>query len=1025
MAQKIKLIINLVLIVLFLSIVLLYTLPLILPDDWFSSVSFFHIVLFMFLAFLPLWWFVIRPLHSSAQRDKAEADKDIRRLNRVLSTLSAVNRLIIRVRDRETLFAETCRIAVLHGGFRMAWIGIVDSASEKVVSVAHAGIEADYLSRISISAKNVPEGCGPTGTAIREDRHVVCNDIERDPCMASWRYEALRRNYLSSASFPLRVDGATIGALNLYATEKNVFDDEEVRLLDELASDVSFALELIEKDRRRREAEEALLLSKQDWEDTFNTITDMITIHDKDFNIILSNRAAEEILQIPPLNITRTKCYEKYHGTACPPAGCPSCQSLTSGRPSATEYFEPHLNRHLEIRAIPRLDSQKNVIGLIHVVRDISERLQAQELIREQKLFAENIIQNSAAAGFAVDPDHKIVIWNKACEELTGLPASDMIGTDNQWKPFYKHKRPSLADVLIDGLHRELPNLYEKYTSSPLLKDGLQSEGWYSNLNGKDRYIIFEAAPIRDSKGKLIVVIETLQDITALKAAEVGLAQSESRLRAIIEAEPECVKLIAADGTLLDLNPAGLAMIEAESLDQVRGKSVYPLAVAEHRKAFQAHVEKVFGGSPDSLKFEIVGLRGSHLWVETRSVPLRDAEGKITALLGVTRDMSETVKLEAQLRHGQKMEAVGTLTGGIAHDFNNILTAIIGYGNVLKLKMSAEDPLRSMVDQLLASGERAAGLTQSLLTFSRKSAISPRRVDLNDIIRRVEKMLLRIIGEDIELKTALTSEETFAKADSGQIEQTLINLATNARDAMPSGGHLTITTERVELDREFIMAYGYGKPGPYTMISVTDTGTGMEERVMEKIFEPFFTTKDVGKGTGLGLAIVYGIVKQHKGFINCYSRPDSGTTFKIYLPFTSTGESHAVEKRAPLPVGGHETILIAEDDPEVRDLTRMLLEDFGYQVLIAKDGAEAIRMFNESRDAVKLLLFDVIMPRKSGKEAYDEIRKERPDIKILFTSGYTENIIQSKGMLETDQPVILKPISPGELLRRVREALDS
>ncbi len=764
------------------------------------------------------------------------------------------------------------------------------------------------------------------------------------------------------------------------------------------------------REERRKAAEEMAQQSERDWQDTFDTITDMITIHDKDFNIIRSNRAAAEAMNIPPLSVSRSKCFEKYHGAECPPQGCPSCQSLKTGLPSAVEYFEPHLGCHVEIRAIPRLDSENNVIGLIHVVRDISERKLSEERLRESNEKFVALVETTTDWVWEVDEHAVYTYTSPKVRDILGYEPEEIIGrTPFELMPPDEAKR--VADFF--GPIAEARRPFSLFENRNLRKDG--------------REIVLEtsAAPVFDGAGVFRGYRGIDRDVTDRKKSEQDLARSEARLRAIIEAEPECVKLLAADGTLLEMNPAGLAMIEAESLGQVRGKSMYPLVVAEHRKAFEEHVARIFSGADDALEFEIVGLRGAHRWVQTRSVPLRDGEGNITALLGVTRDVSETVKLAAQLRHSQKMEAIGTLTGGIAHDFNNILTAIIGYGNILKLKMSPEDPLRAMVDQLLASGERAAGLTQSLLTFSRKSAMAPKQVDLNEIIRRIEKMLLRIIGEDIELRTVLTAEATTAVADSGQIEQVLINLATNARDAMPSGGHLTITTERVDLDREFIMAYGYGKPGPYTMISVTDTGQGMDEQTQQKIFEPFFTTKELGKGTGLGLSIVYGIVKQHQGFINCYSRPDSGTTFKIYVPFARSQAQHGAEKPQGAPAGGNETILIAEDDQQVRDLTRMLLEDFGYRVLVARDGVEAVQVFRENKDTVQLLLFDVIMPRMAGKEAYDVIRGEQPDIRILFTSGYTDNIIYSKGMLEKGRPVVLKPVSPGNLLRRVREALDS
>jgi CheY-like chemotaxis protein len=348
----------------------------------------------------------------------------------------------------------------------------------------------------------------------------------------------------------------------------------------------------------------------------------------------------------------------------------------------------------------------------------------------------------------------------------------------------------------------------------------------------------------------------------------------------------------------------------------------------------------------------------------------------------------------------------------------------MGYGSIMKMQMSEDDPHKYNLQQMLDAAERAANLTRGLLTFSRKQVISPRPVNVHDIIKDVEKLLRRLIGEDIELNVIPMDGDLTVMADSGQISQVLMNLATNARDAMPEKGCLTISTESVVLDHEFIKKHGYGKLGTYALLSVMDTGTGMDEKAKEKIFEPFFTTKEVGQGTGLGLSIVYGIVKQHNGYITCYSEPGKGTTFKIYLPMIKR-KSAQVEPTVPLPVsGGTETVLIAEDDAAVRTLMKKLLQEFGYTVIEAVDGEDAISRFTENQDRVQLLILDVIMPKKNGKEVYEEIRKDQPEVKVIFSSGYTADFLQKKGVIEEDLICISKPVSPTELLKKVRETLD-
>ncbi len=381
---------------------------------------------------------------------------------------------------------------------------------------------------------------------------------------------------------------------------------------------------------------------------------------------------------------------------------------------------------------------------------------------------------------------------------------------------------------------------------------------------------------------------------------------------------------------------------------------------------------------------------------------------------------------EHQLRHAQKIEAVGQLAGGIAHDFNNVLTAIIGYASILSLKMSKDDPLRINVDAILAATERATSLTRGLLTFSRKQIINPVPVNLNDIIRRVESMLSRVIGEDVVLKTVLADENMLVMADCVQIEQVLINLVNNSRDAMPDGGELIINTHPVMIGSDFIKTHGFGKDGMYALISVVDTGIGMDEKTKEKIFEPFFTTKEVGKGTGLGLSIIYGIIAQHNGYIDVYSKPGEGAIFNIYLPVVKQRMLDKKEKETySEPSGGTESLLIAEDDAEVRILLKVVLGEHGYSVIEAVDGNDAVAKFMENRDRIKLLILDVVMPEKNGKDVYEEIQQISPEIKVLFVSGYAQDIIRKRGLVEEGWNYLAKPILPHELLVKVREVLDS
>ncbi|HMK49792.1 MAG TPA: ATP-binding protein, partial [Thermodesulfovibrionales bacterium] len=414
---------------------------------------------------------------------------------------------------------------------------------------------------------------------------------------------------------------------------------------------------------------------------------------------------------------------------------------------------------------------------------------------------------------------------------------------------------------------------------------------------------------------------------------------------------------------------------------------------------------------------------GTHIWCSVTAKIHHDEKSRIERIDGVMEDITERKNLEAQLLQAQKMEAVGQLAGGIAHDFNNILTAMMGYGHILKMKMK-EDVLSTYVNHILSLSDRASNLTQSLLAFSRKQIMNSKPVNLNDIIRTVERLLIRIIGEDIRLQTVLSERDLIVMADHVQMEQVLMNLATNARDAMLHGGLLTFATEHLYIDSRFIREHGFGKEGGWAVLSITDTGTGMDKKLTEKIFEPFFTTKAVGKGTGLGLAMVYGIVKQHGGHINVYSEIEKGTTFRIYLPLIQEAvEDMKPEVIAPIETGT-ETILLVEDEPEVRQFTKKLLEEYGYKVIEAVDGEDAVKKFRLYRDKIDLLLLDAIMPGKNGREAYNDIRNMKTDIKAIFLSGYPGDTIQKRGILDEGFNLIMKPVSPTRLLKKIRDVLD-
>jgi len=767
---------------------------------------------------------------------------------------------------------------------------------------------------------------------------------------------------------------------------------------------------------------------------------------------------------------------------------------------------------------------------LVHV-EDVSAAEVAHTALARSEQKYRSLVENSLQA-ITITQGGRIAFINRAAAELSGRTVAEMLVLRPEQFPELVHPddREAVFRGLADRAEGRPVALRNQYRV--VAKDGRVR--WVESVVSGIEY---EGAP---------ALMSVALDITEQKRAESERRASEERYRTIVEAEPQCVKVLAPNGALVDMNPAGLRMIEADSLDQVRGRDMSQLVAPSHREAFRDLHRRVMAGGSGTLEFEIVGLKGQRRWLETHAVPLRAADGRVTGLLGITADITERRRadeelrrsetryrslvrgalygiyrstidgqlleanpalvamlgyqsegellgmdwsrqvyrdpeertrlvreyqdahqiegaeahwkkkdgtplnvrlsgrvvrnaagspigyemmvedvtaqraLEEQVRQAQKMEAIGQLAGGVAHDFNNLLTAILGSADLLLLDLPRGDPRREDLLAIRDAGERAATLTRQLLAFSRRQVLQPRVIGLNQVLGGLGKLLPRIIGEDIRLELNLAPDLAPVSADPGQIEQVILNLAVNARDAMPDGGRLTIATANTELDAAFAQRNPIVQPGPYVRLSVMDTGLGMDEETQARVFEPFFTTKGPGKGTGLGLATVYGIVKQSGGYIFVRSRRGEGATFEVYLPAVPPSAQDAADAHpAAAGVGaGSETILVAEDDAAVRSLARRALEQFGYRVLEAANGREALDVLRRHPGDIALLLSDIVMPEMGGRRSAEHIVQLRPEIKVLFMSGYAG----------ADQPdggaMVQKPFTPESLARKVREVLD-
>jgi two-component system cell cycle sensor histidine kinase/response regulator CckA len=517
---------------------------------------------------------------------------------------------------------------------------------------------------------------------------------------------------------------------------------------------------------------------------------------------------------------------------------------------------------------------------------------------------------------------------------------------------------------------------------------------------------------------------------TACRQTHEALSRQHDYYRGILESRHESVIVIDRDFRIRELNENYLKTT-GKSRDEVIGQPCYRVSRGRTRPCGEdgdhqcpaAYVFKT--GKHQSIVQRHFRPGGEPFDVEVSASPLQEENGKISLVVETMRDITELNHLKALFLQAQKMEAVGRLAGGMAHDFNNLMNVVIGYSEMLLHKAASDDPGRQGLESILDAGERAATLTRQLLAFSRKQIIEPKILDMSAVITDMERILRRIIGEDIELISKGTPGIGRVRADLGMIEQVIMNLAVNARDAMPDGGKLTIETANVEFDEHYVQTHQGSRPGSYVMLAISDTGMGMTPEVKARIFEPFFTTKEMGKGTGLGLSTVFGIVKQHNGYIMAYSEPGNGASFKIYLPRVEEeleSEGRKVPQRA---TGGKETILIVEDDEGLRTMAGMMLEDLGYTVLSCPSGEEALARLTAYEGGVELLFTDVVMPGMNGKSLAEEVRSLRPEVKVLYTSGYPDNDIEHRGVLDPAALFIQKPFTSAALGAKIRKALNT
>ena len=812
---------------------------------------------------------------------RKNAEERILRLNRLYSVLSHVGRAVARIGERRALMEEVCRIAVEDGGFLLAWYGEADESGNVFVPVTRHGADAGA------------DACRPAIRLLRESRRVVVNDISADASLAAWQRTAIERGCRSVAAFAIRVRERLAGALVFCGADPNLFDKDIVELLDEVADNVSFALESMEREKDRQRAEEA-----------------RTRLH-------ISEQAAR-------------------------------AQAKAEGR-----YRE--------------------------------------------------LLEAAPDAILEIDREGRIVLANAGAQRIFGYTAKEMLGQP--------------LEMLVPERYRLQHSVWRADFMADPLKIRVREGGEVRarRKSGAEFPAEVSLSPVKSDESGLVLCI--VRDITGRKSAETALRESNRRIGSILESITDAFIALDNDGKLTYLNGKAEQIMNCRR-EQVIGKNIWEQFPELAGSVLQHECERA---AETRLPVEFTTFYPTaQIWAEIHVYPGEDG------LSIYSQDITARKHLEDQFRQAQKLEALGRLAGGVAHDFNNLLTIIGGYGQMLMDSVEPRNPMRKDIEPIVEAALRASALTRQLLAFSRRQMVQPKVLDLNRLVNRMTRILQRVIGEDIRLTLALAPELGRVKADPGQIEQVIMNLAVNARDAMPEGGQIEITTANLDVASPVKSGPHADIPeGSYVVLSLTDTGTGMTEDVRSHMFEPFFTTKPKGKGTGLGLSTVYGIVKQSGGELGVDTHPGQGTTFRIYLPrLTGPRKASRFAGHARKLAKGSEKVLLVEDEPEVRKLTRSMLRHLGYTVVEAPDGPAALKAWRKHGPSIDLLLTDIIMPNMSGRQLAEKLTSEQPGLKVLYMSGYTDEIIAHHGVVDSDKELLQKPFSRDRLAEKIRKVLE-
>ena len=872
--------------------------------------------------------------------ERMRSEAHIRQLIRVYAVLSDINQTIVREKDPQAMLEAACRIAVDKGHFRMAWIGMADPATGVLEPVASSGVIDDYLHRVKIDLQDPKTATGPAARCFHTGEHAFCNDIEHE-LYRPWMSYALELGYRSLASFPLRCEGQVVGVFNLYANELAFFDQEETKLLDELAMDISFALEVARNEKNRRRAEQHVRKLNRVYA-VLSGINEII-VREKDSQAMLE--AACRIA------VEKGRFVMAWIGMTNP----------------ATLQVDP-------------IASSGDVDGYLNQIR-----------IDFHSPGATGPILSSLLSG-----QHAI------CNDIEHDP----------------HPLPWKSEALRRG--------YRSSAAFPLNVDG-ETVGIFSLYADQPQFFVGDELLLLDEMAMDIsFALEVNRHEDERRKGEEELRRRTAFLEAMVESALDCVLVIDSQGKKILQNQRIIDVLKIPpaiaadpdffpQLEYVKSVMKNPEQFVEKARYLITHVDEI-------IRDEVELADGTIL--DRYSAPVKDKAQKYYGRIWTLRDITERRQLEAQFRQAQKMEAVGQLTGGIAHDFNNLLTVILGCSEFIAEEVKENARLHKMAEMIVGAANRGSDLTHRMLAYARRQTLQSRPVDINQLLTGMESFLRRTLSADIELHLIQSETRCEATVDPAQLENALLNLCVNARDAMPEGGKLIIEASCAALDTDYAAQNADVAAGEYVLLAVSDTGCGISQENLSRVFDPFFTTKEVGKGTGLGLSMVYGFVKQSQGHVQVYSEPGQGTSVKLYLPKSSEMSEPIIPGSVSITeLRGSETILLVEDNESVREFAKLQLTSLGYVVLDAANGLDALEILNRNKD-VNLLFTDIVMPGGlNGRELARRACEINPGLKVLYCSGYAEQATLRRGLLEKDMQLLNKPYSRLGLATRIRGVL--